>query len=180
MWWLTRTMIFVLSFCAIFKINAQQDSISPLLKTKIHKALSVIYQKEGLQLKIIELNDGKVSEGKALNGHIYQIIDQNELKGYAFVAQAQSMKNVFDYLVVFNPMLTIEKAKVLIYREQHGRQIGTTRWLSQFKGMDFTDRPELGKQIDGISGATISAKSMTNAVHQLLVTLENYKTKGLL
>ena len=98
----------------------------------------------------------------------------------AAISSPISPENVFDYIVVFNTDLILEKAKVLIYREQHGRQIGTVRWLSQFKGMDVADRPELGKEVDGISGATISAKSMTNAVHDLLVALEDVKSKGFL
>ena len=36
-------------------------------------------------------------------------------------------------------------------REQRGRQIGTARWLNQFKGMTTADQAELSKNVDGIS-----------------------------
>ena len=88
------------------------------------------------------------------------------------------MKNVFDYAVVLSPDLEIVNTKVLIYREQHGRQIGAKRWLQQFFNMDTTNRPVLGKDIDGITGATISATSMTKAVHNLLVDIDYLKSQG--
>lgn len=38
----------------------------------------------------------------------------------------------------------------------HGQQIGSQRWLKQFIGKTKNDNLEIGKDISGISGATIS------------------------
>ncbi len=175
MWLLSKhlflsCLIFIFSFTGI----AQNNALSPQLKAKVDKVLFSVYQEEGLEINAL------TSTIEGLEGNFFTIINGDLLKGYIYVAQAPSMKNVFDYMVVFSPQLEIEKAKVLIYREQHGRQIGTVRWLSQFKGLSTEDRPELGKEIDGISGATISSKSMTKAVHDLLLALSNAKEKGLI
>ena len=90
------------------------------------------------------------------------------------------MKNVFDYALVFDSDLRTIKAKVLIYREKHGRQIGTPRWLNQFNDLGLDDKPELGVNIDGISGATISVKSMTDSVREVLETVRYLRENELL
>jgi len=67
----------------------------------------------------------------------------------------------------------------LIYREEHGKQIGSQRWLKQFIGLSSTDNPSYGENIDAISGATISASSMTMAVGNVLKSIQILKQKKL-
>tara|TARA_B110000046_G_scaffold173759_1_gene196740 strand:+ start:88781 stop:89326 length:546 start_codon:yes stop_codon:yes gene_type:complete len=181
MWLLNKSVILtLLILCSSIGI-AQNSDWSPILKGKVDKALTTLYASEKLSFETVEIDElTDEATPVELNEHLFKVFADGIFKGYAYVAQAPSMKNVFDYLVVFNTDLSIEKAKVLIYREQHGRQIGTARWLSQFKGMTTADRPELGKHVDGISGATISAKGMTNAINDLLSSLTFVKEKGII
>lgn len=153
---------------------------SPILKSKIDKAIISVYDTEELRYETVQFPKNIPSSNlKPLENNLFKLFMADEFKGFIYVAQAPSMKNVFDFLVILSPELEIEKAKILIYREQHGRQIGATRWLNQFKGMTVKDRPQLGKEVDGISGATISAKGMTKAVNDLLVALSSLKEKDL-
>ncbi|MFT6337898.1 MAG: hypothetical protein ACI86M_002265 [Saprospiraceae bacterium] len=108
---------------------------------------------------------------KKINECLFTVKSGGELLGYTYVGEAPSMKNVFDYAIVFSPDMEIINTKVLIYREKHGRQIGMKRWLKQFFGMTTSDRPKIGMQVDGISGATISATSMTDAVREVLASM---------
>ena len=57
-----------------------------------------------------------------------------EVLGYAFIDKAPSKTDEFDYLVLFDENLIIKKAKVLMYREDYGGEIGSRRWLKQFIG----------------------------------------------
>jgi Na+-translocating ferredoxin:NAD+ oxidoreductase RnfG subunit len=61
--------------------------------------------------------------------------------------------------------------KVLVYREDHGSEVGSKRWLNQFNGKTKNENLTYQKDIAAISGATISAKSMTNEVNKLLKTI---------
>lgn len=122
-----------------------------------------------IEVDLIE--DPNLVDKFPLKGNFYQVKSNEKNLGYFYTHQAASMKNVFDYILVFDNNKTIINSKVLIYREKHGRQIGTKRWLSQFTGLSFNDRPKLGEGIDGISGATISATNMTNAVSNVLKAL---------
>ena len=98
------------------------------------------------------------------------IKDQKHL-GYFYFGKAPSKADEFDYMVIFDDQLIIKKIKILAYREDYGGEISSKRWLRQFNGLSKVDQLKYGKDIKGISGATISAVAMTNAVNDLLANL---------
>ena len=104
--------------------------------------------------------------------NFYRINNNDQLLGYAFIDKAPSKTAEFDYLVVFDANLVVVNSKVLIYREEYGGEIGSKRWLKQFLGKTGGDRLDPRTNIDGISGATISVRSMTKAMDNLLQTIE--------
>lgn len=112
--------------------------------------------------------------------NFFRIKQDKTLLGYAFIDQAPSKTAQFDYLVIFNPNLEIIHAKVLIYREEYGGEIGSKRWLEQFIGKTGKDRVSHETNIDGISGATISVRSMTTSVDNLLQTVGILQDKKML
>ena len=81
---------------------------------------------------------------------------------------------------MFNTDLSIKKSKVLIYRENYGRQIGSQRWLKQFIGLTPNDELTYGKNIDAIAGATISASSMTRATDEVLQSIKTLKEQNII
>lgn len=144
------------------------------LQKKVDAAISFAYGTESFSL------NGITSDVIPPKDYVFKINTDAELLGYAYVGQANSMKNVFDYVVFVNKDLSIKKTKVLIYREDHGRQIGAQRWLKQFIGLSVNKKPVYGENVDAISGATISAKSMTIAVKDVLETIQKLNNKKLL
>jgi len=116
-----------------------------------------------------ELNNSLPS--KITENNFNGIYKNDDLIGYVFVDQAPSKTAKFDYLVLFDSKLRVINSKVLVYREEYGGEIGSKRWLKQFLGMSGTDRVDHESNIDGISGATISVRSMTNAMDDLLQTV---------
>jgi len=151
--------------------NWEQD---PKLQEKVDSAILQAFEIEGYIPIPIELDAIDQSAGTP-KARSFKIMGNNVLLGYGYVGEAPSMKRVFDYIVLFNPDLRIKKTKALIYREDHGRQIGSERWLQQFISMTVNDTPNYGENIDAISGATISAKSMTKAVGKVLINFKKYK-----
>jgi len=103
---------------------------------------------------------------------LYKIKTEDDFLGYAYVSKAASKTDEFDYLVLLDTDLIIIKSKVLIYREDYGGEIGSKRWLKQFIGKTTTDELKYGDNIAAISGATISVRSMTNAVNTLLKAIK--------
>jgi len=107
-----------------------------------------------------------------LNNNFFEIINQDVLLGYAYVSKAPSKTDSFDYLILFDKDLVIMNSKVLAYREDYGGEIGSKRWLKQFNGKTTSDKLIYGDNIAAISGATISVKSMTNAINNVLKSIK--------
>lgn len=171
----TGLALFLLS-CIFFSMG-----IPDLLNKKLDEAIKSAYGITDYKMNVIRVPDDLARQAPAeLSENLFELISDSKVIGYVYVGTAPSMKDVFDYTVLFNPDLSIKKAKVLIYRENFGRQIGTQRWLRQFIGLSANDKPVYGKNVAGISGATISAKSMTKAVAEVLQSIGFLRQKHIL
>jgi Na+-translocating ferredoxin:NAD+ oxidoreductase RnfG subunit len=73
--------------------------------------------------------------------------------------------------------LKIKKVKVLIYRENYGGEISSKRWLSQFIESPEDDSFVYGDNISAISGATISVKSITESINEVMVSLKRLESE---
>lgn len=101
--------------------------------------------------------------------NFFRLKNKGELLGYVYLDRAPSKTAEFDYLVIFNNELAIARTKVLVYREEYGGEIGSRRWLRQFTGKSKASELD---HIAAISGATISVRSMKNAVKDILSSVE--------
>jgi hypothetical protein len=156
--------------------------ISPRLQKKIDAAIHSTYGVEIFELRKIAISsDLRDSIPLSSNGDsLFEIMQGTDLIGYLYLGEAPSMKQMFDYIVMFDSDLIVKKSKVLIYREDYGQQIGSQRWLKQFIGLSITDVPKYTENIDAISGATISASNMTKAMADVLKSIAILKEKQLL
>lgn len=103
--------------------------------------------------------------------NFFKIKSEEKIQGYYYLGQAFGKADYFDFIVIFDKDLIVSKVKVLVYREDHGSEVGSKRWLNQFSGKKTTENLTYQKDIAAISGATISAKSMTSEVNKLLKTV---------
>ncbi len=83
-------------------------------------------------------------------------------------------------MVFVNPELEIEKVYVLQYDEDYGSEITSKKWLLQFKGFNPQSEFKYKQNIDAISGATISSKSITIGIKEALQKFKELKEKGCL
>lgn len=156
--------------------------LSAKLQKKVDKVITSTFEVEefSLNAKVIAIEVAKELPSDFGADNFFEVKSSDELLGYAYVAKAPSKTAKYDYLVLFDSKLTIVKAKVLIYREEYGGEIGSKRWLRQFIGKTKDDEFRYGDNIDAISGATISVRSMTNAMNDLMQSLKILNTKGIL
>ncbi len=80
------------------------------------------------------------------------------------LAAADPASEYFDYLILFSPELAVENVQVFNYQASYGHEITARGWLRQFQGFKGEKTLEPGKNIDSISGATISVYAITNDV----------------
>ena len=138
---------------------------------KIDKEILEVFQIESYDKELVQLDEDSLaglSPSFDPNSFFRIKGEQGEHLGYFYFGNAPSKADTFDFLVIFDQELIIKKVKILAYREDYGGEISSKRWLGQFSGVSGQDSLEYGSEIKGISGATISARSMTQAINDLL------------
>ena len=84
-----------------------------------------------------------------------------------------------EYPITFGMVVSngkIAKAKVLIFREIRGWEVKYPAFTRQFIGATF-DGKKLDKNIDGVSGATLSVWAMTK-IAKIALVLDAYENKS--
>ncbi|WP_406684158.1 FMN-binding protein [Seonamhaeicola sp. MEBiC1930] len=149
---------------------------------KVDKEIKGTYQIETYELIPVDLSQNLVKSlaSDFSNNNFFKIKSSIQVLGYAYISKAPSKTAQFDYLVLLDENLVIMKSKVLAYREEYGGEIGSKRWLRQFIGKTKEDTLLYGDNVVAISGATISVRSMTNAMNNLLQSLKVIHEKGIL
>ncbi|WP_370476877.1 FMN-binding protein [Tamlana flava] len=157
-------------------------SLPQNIQKKVDKEITKVFGVETFDFSEVTINQEIVTElpSKFGKDNFFKIEANNTVLGYAYLSQAPSKTAQFDYLVLLDKELIVLKSKVLIYREEYGGEIGSSRWLRQFEGKTGGDELKYGDNILAISGATISVRSMTNAMNDLMTSLKILQNKNAL
>lgn len=152
------------------------------LQKKVHKEITEEFEIDNFNLTnvSIPLDVEKTLPSRFNEDNFFKIESNNQFMAYAYISQAASKTALFDFLVLLDSDLVVIKTKVLIYREEYGGEIGSKRWLKQFIGKSQNDDLKYGENIIAISGATISVRSFTEAINDLLKSLKILHTKQIL
>ncbi|OGX42127.1 MAG: hypothetical protein A3G91_05750 [Omnitrophica WOR_2 bacterium RIFCSPLOWO2_12_FULL_50_9] len=94
--------------------------------------------------------------------------EQNTVVGYAFEDTAIGKWGPIHYLIGLDTNGAVSQIIILDHQEIRGRPISKPRFLRQYRGKTLTDPLQLHKDIDGITGATISSNSLTEGVRKIL------------
>lgn len=164
-----KNILFSLTLFALMSFGLPKN-----IQKKVDKEIEMAFNVEEFVLneKIVPENLLQTLPSVFLKDNLFEIKQSDVLLGYAYISKAASKTDEFDYLVLFDKELIILGTKVLTYRENYGGEIGSKRWLKQFNGKTQNDTLLIGDNIVAISGATISVRSMTNAVNNLLQSIK--------
>ena len=86
---------------------------------------------------------------------------------YAFLDNVIGKSMPITFLVILNINGNIINTNVIKYREAYGGEVGNKGWLQQFINKNINSSYNIGKDINGISGATISVKSMSKGIQKI-------------
>ena len=110
-------------------------------------------------------------------GNFYTLSNNDSLFGYLYAGRVNSCRTggcsversdnddgsfeYFDYFILFNPKKEVVNVRVFNYQATHGQEVSAQSWLKQFRGYSGETDLQVGKDIDAISGATISVYAIT-------------------
>ena len=169
-------IIIIVVLCTAFLIPER-------ISKKADKVIAKFYDTQVFQKETIVISEAvnKETPSEFANDNLFKISNKESFLGYGYIGKAPGKAAYFDYLVLFDEDFIITKSKVLVYREEYGGEIGSKRWLKQFVGIASTSEELVyNRDIVPISGATISVRSMTRAMNDLLMSISLLQKKSLL
>ena len=127
----------------------------------------------------IKIYSEKKARSRFMFDHVYfwKISESNSLVGVAILDNVLGKSLPITYLTCFNMDGQLINAHIVKYREDYGYEVGNRRWLNQFLGLNASSDYKVGKNIDGISGATISVNSVTRGINRSSIIVEYLLTK---
>ncbi len=158
-----------------------------------HKTLVKVLKKAGIQdlntLHEIELTNSK-TPALAIMGKYFEIeIENKNHFKYIYIGRVNTCRSggcaisnnlsqednseYFDYFILFDKTFAVQLVKIFNYQASHGHEITANGWLKQFVGFNGNEELTVGKDIDSVSGATISVNTITSDILHKTELLKN-------
>ena len=111
---------------------------------------------------------------------VLRLARNESLLGFARVGNVRGKDQPITWLVAVDPSLRLRDVDILVYREPYGGEVAYEAWRRQFRGKGPDAPLAVGRDIQGISGATISVNAVTLAVRRTIADFAVWRAKGLL
>ncbi|MBN2635462.1 MAG: FMN-binding protein [Prolixibacteraceae bacterium] len=137
---------------------------------------AVVHIKKTLKTKKVEITGSFIlsSESDDQRMIVYHFKTESKPEIYhAVFTESMGRHELFDYVVITDNNAIIQQVKVIKYRSEHGAEIASKKWLSQFEDFSGGDL-HYGDDISAISGATIAATSITNDIPYIIYRLKKH------
>jgi hypothetical protein len=152
----------------------------------LHKELTTIFRSG--DYSTTEFAGEDVSKGNSLtSGKFFSIRNAEGEHIIAYIGRVNSCRaggcsnlslastngesEYFDYFILFDSEKRVMLVRVFNYAATHGQEVSVKRWLDQFAGHDGAEPLRVGKEIDAISGATISVYALVADVQEKTLLL---------
>jgi Na+-translocating ferredoxin:NAD+ oxidoreductase RnfG subunit len=114
-----------------------------------------IERRTGVNVRHDEIRLWKVAEG-----------------GYFIVDEVVGKHEFITYAIGLNADGSVKQVEVMDYRESYGYEIRNVEWRAQFAGKTSAAPLKLEKDIQNVSGATLSCRHVTDGVKRVLATYD--------
>ena len=174
---LTIVILYITVF-PYFLIGGIREDAEELIFSTYGKDIQVDFKKWNPPQEI-KIYSEKKARSRFMFDHVYiwKISESNSLVGVAILDNVLGKSLPITYLTCFNMDGQLINAHIVKYREDYGYEVGNRRWLNQFLGLNASSDYKVGKNIDGISGATISVNSVTRGINRSAIIVEYLLTK---
>ena len=97
---------------------------------------------------------------------------QGHVDGYAVIDDEPGLHQPITFATRLSPRGAVERLEIMVYREPRGDEVRDTRFRKQFEGKTAQDPLRLNRDIDAVSGATVSSASMATGVRRSAILVE--------
>ena len=108
----------------------------------------------------------------------YVASTHGHIDGYALFDQERGQHELIGFATFFDPSGRVTRVEVTSYREPYGDGIRAERFRKQFVGRTAHSGFQPERDIDAVSGATISSRSMCAGVERASLLLEDTLLHG--
>lgn len=170
-----------LTILHFFLLVIWTEAIASEIKSNCEIYIRDIYDEPiELHFQKYTLNPGIKSEIESKTGQVFftdyvylwQICSDDSLNGLAILENVYGKSLPITFLTIFDMRGKIEAVKIIRYREPYGGAVQSGQWLAQFIGKSGESGFKVGDEIDSISGATISSRSVSKGVQKLTFLVE--------
>lgn len=148
---------------------------------KINKEIEKLWRIAQASIEEISIPDS-IKGGNYIQGKYFVVKDKMDVSqiNYMFIGRVNSCRvggcsipvdanenfesEYFDYFILYDSARSVQLVRIFNYAATHGHEVSAKGWLRQFNGYDGTDALQVGKNVDAISGATISVYAITEDV----------------
>jgi Na+-translocating ferredoxin:NAD+ oxidoreductase RnfG subunit len=136
--------------------------------------------------KTIDISDAEMAAlskalGRRADARSYaylEVLNEKGVLGYVFILNVIGESQPITFAIGVTADGTLQDVQVMVYREPQGEAIQEKRFRKQFVGKCAKDPITLDKDIDAISGATISSRSATFAARKGLLLAEVVRSRA--
>jgi Na+-translocating ferredoxin:NAD+ oxidoreductase RnfG subunit len=119
--------------------------------------------------------------GYALPKSSYEVlvaIEAGAPIAYALIDEQVGQHEPITYAVLFDTAGTVQRVEVMVYREAYGDGVRSENFRRQFSGKNADSSLKLGRDIQVVSGATLSSRALTVGIRRDTVLLEAWLAGG--
>ncbi|MBZ0154630.1 MAG: FMN-binding protein [Alphaproteobacteria bacterium] len=161
-------------FCSLLLL--QGTKAHAVILKKPEDALKGVFRNAAIEVKNIILRPEQVAEIEKISGmrqnerlvSFYEAKRDNKIVGYAFIESHIVRTKPETLLYSLHPDGSIDRIEVLSFNEPM-EYLPQDRWLGLFKDKSIDRDPiRLRRDISGITGATLTAKAITDGSRRVL------------
>lgn len=101
----------------------------------------------------------------------------DHVDGYALIDEEVGKVSPITFVTRINSEGKIDGVEVMVYRESHGGEVSSKRFLNQFKQKGLNEEIRLHGNIVNITGATLSSRALVVGVNRALVLWQIFYEK---
>jgi len=104
------------------------------------------------------------------SGVFYELVGKQISIKYVYTGRVETARggqgdgasaDFLDYFILFDAHKIVQKVRIVKFQSEHGQAVTSAGWLKQFVGYHTKKSLEIGRNVDAISGATLTVNKLT-------------------